>query len=265
MDIERYKAENIEKSHRFFIDHITNGSAVLEVGSATGTLTCYLTIKKECAVTCIEIDPKGAEICSGYARRVVLGNIEDDYWVGELAGQSFDFIVMGDVLEHLRDPEKTLGKIKPFLSSGGLLLTSIPNIAHSAVVLSLLKGRFDYQTTGLLDHTHIHFFTRRSIAKAFGNAGWHCVDEKLSLASPAFSGLPYGYCSNLLLALFLACRRDAHTYQFKHAWQKSLTNNRPVIDILRFKRGRRPFIAFWEMIKDIAAGLLRRVRKPRTP
>ena len=259
-----YKKNDIHFLYNYFIRHITNSSTVLEIGSACGILTHYLTTEKGCKVTCIEIDPEGAEMCSKIAHKVILANVEDDDWMEKLSGETFDFIVMGDVLEHLHNPGKVLFKIKPFLSSKGLLLTSIPNLTHSAIMLSLIKGRFDYQDTGLLDRTHIHFFTRRSVAKIFNEAGWHCVKEKASAVLPVNSGLPYSYISLPFWAPLLACLRDAHTFQFKQSWVINPSPEQPEINILAFKRGRRP-LALIEMMGDMAIFLYKKIASTLNP
>ena len=262
MSIKRYdfKRDDIHFLYNYFINRITNGSTVLEIGSACGILTRYLTTEKGCKVTCVEIDPEGAEICSEIAHKVILGNVEDDDWMGKLSGETFDFIVMGDVLEHLHNPGKVLLKIKPFLSPMGLLLTSIPNLTHSSIMLSLIKGRFDYQDAGLLDRTHIHFFTRHSVAKTFKEAGWYCVDEKASAVLPVNSGMPYSYISLPFWAPLLACLRDAHTLQFKQSWTATPSAEQPEINVLAFMRGRRP-LALIEMMGDMAIFVYNKIAK----
>ena len=74
---------------------------------------------------------------------------------------------MGDVLEHLKDPWAILGNIKENLKPDGYVVASIPNIAHGAIRLALLEGRFDYTSLGILDDTHLRFFTRESIFELF--------------------------------------------------------------------------------------------------
>ena len=263
MDIKRYKVgteKEIAIIQAFFVSHIKDGSTVLELGAAFGSLARHLTEQKGCKVTCVEIDPEGAQSCAQYAEKVIQGDLESLLWAEELIDLKFDYVVMGDVLEHLHNPAIIVEKAKDFVAKGGLLLTSIPNISHSAVMISLLKGRFDYQPSGLLDCSHIYFFTRYSIAKMFREAGWHCVDEKAAAVLPVFSGMPYSYLSVPFSAPFLACRRDAHTLQFKHAWSVAPSNKMPEIDIMAFKRGRRP-LALVEMLGDMAICIYKKLKK----
>ena len=85
---------------------------------------------------------------------VKVGNIEDQEIPFEGA---FDYIIFGDVLEHLHDPQGIVRFCREKLTERGCILTSIPNVMHVTVMEQLLKGRFEYQDTGLLDRSHIHF------------------------------------------------------------------------------------------------------------
>src|SRR5581483_8883767 len=72
----------------------------------------------------------------------------------------FDAILFADVLEHLRDPEAVIERVKPYLAPGGVIVASIPNARNASVVTMLARGDWTYQEAGLMDRTHIHFFTR---------------------------------------------------------------------------------------------------------
>jgi hypothetical protein len=76
------------------------------------------------------------------------------------------------VLEHLRDPASVLRRIRPFIVEGGEVVSSLPNIAHGSIRLALLAGEFRYRETGLLDKTHLRFFTRESIRDLFEQSGY---------------------------------------------------------------------------------------------
>lgn len=100
---------------------------------------------------------------------IVEGNIEDRNLKFE---KKFDYIIFGDVLEHLHDPLSTIKYCRTLLKYNGTILASIPNIMHISVMKQLLNGRFEYEDTGLLDRTHIHFFTYYEIIKMFNEAGF---------------------------------------------------------------------------------------------
>lgn len=85
---------------------------------------------------------------------------------------SLDYIIFGDVLEHLHDPAHTLRYVRRFLRAGGKVIASIPNLMHISVIADLLCGNFTYTETGLLDKTHIHFFTFNEIIKIFPQCGY---------------------------------------------------------------------------------------------
>lgn len=221
MNKEYPSPKSIENSRfGYFLHQITSGASVLEFGAATGYMTRYLREERKCKVTCIEIDPKSAKACEQYAEKVIVADIDTGNWDSQLE-HTYDYILFADVLEHLREPEAALTKALFFLSPGGTIVTSIPNIAHSAVILSLLRGRFEYTKFGLLDDTHIHFFTRQSITEIFERNGLVCTQENNSILLPSQTELKEHYCSRLFLSLALLRKPDAHVYQFICKWERS--------------------------------------------
>jgi SAM-dependent methyltransferase len=110
--------------------------------------------------------------------RVVVGNVDDTTLWDLVDDESFDVITFGDVLEHLQDPLAVLRVAKHKLKQSGFIVTSLPNVAHGDVRLSLLHGSFPYRETGLLDRTHIRFFTLQTIRELLYDAGLVVVDTK---------------------------------------------------------------------------------------
>ena len=100
-------------------------------------------------------------------------------------GRRFDVVVFADVLEHLRDPLPVLRRAATLLAPGGAVLVSVPNIAHGDLRLNLLRGRFDYTPTGLLDDTHTRFFTRETLLD-FVNAGGFAATQLRRTRQPMF-------------------------------------------------------------------------------
>ena len=84
----------------------------------------------------------------------------------------FDYVITADVLEHLVDPWRVVANIRPHLKDGGKVIASIPNIMHVSVMRDLLNGRFRYQEAGILDRTHLRFFTLNEIDSLFAGAGY---------------------------------------------------------------------------------------------
>ena len=155
------------------------GQRVLELGTGPGTVTRILH-SKSCKVTGVEMDPETLATCAPFCERTVQANLEDPDWAAALAGEKFDAIICADVLEHLRNPRPLLNQLPLFLKPGGNVLMSLPNASHLTVVASLLVGRFPYQKSGLLDHTHLKFYGREDLEMLLRECGllwqhWHTV------------------------------------------------------------------------------------------
>ncbi|HEV3475520.1 MAG TPA: methyltransferase domain-containing protein [Actinomycetota bacterium] len=187
---------------------------VLEVGPATGYITKALR-DQGCRVTGLEIDPAAARRAEEFAERMIVGDIEA-LDLGELFGEErFDVVMYGDVLEHLTDPEKVLVQTRSILNAGGYVVASIPNVAHGSVRLALLTGQFRYRPDGLLDRTHIRFFTRETVYELFEAAGYELREVRAS-TTDAF-GTELGLRSeDFPPSLVEAVRSlpDADAYQF---------------------------------------------------
>ena len=164
--------ESPGSTHNLVVDLVPEGSSVLEFGSATGYMTEVLTERRRARVTGLEIDPSAAAKASAHAERMIVGDAEELDLDAELGDERFDAVLFADVLEHLRDPAAVLRRIRPFVAEGGVVIASIPNVAHISVRLALLGGEFRYRETGLLDDTHLRFFTRASIVDLFESSGF---------------------------------------------------------------------------------------------
>lgn len=199
---------------------LPRNTPVLEFGSATGYATRYMVEKMGCTVTCIEKIPEMAEKCRQFAKQVIVADLETDNWEAELTDQ-FDVLMFADVLEHLRQPEKVLARAIPFLKKGGCIVTSIPNIGHNAILMSLRNGHFDYREIGLLDNTHVHLFTRETIDQLFAQNGFSCSAEEDKLIRPCDTEFEQYYTKNAWLALSLINKPDAHVYRFVQKWETS--------------------------------------------
>ena len=138
---------------------------VLEVGCDCGaTLAEIKNRYPESKVYGYEINPSAAKIAAAVIT-VEVGNLEEQTFPYDK--KMFDYIIFGDVLEHLRDPEAAIKYCSDYLKEGGCILASIPNLMHISVIKDLLSGNFSYGDTGLLDRTHIHMFTYNEIVRLF--------------------------------------------------------------------------------------------------
>ena len=168
-------AEN--NTHAFALRMIGHNKTVLEVGCATGYFTKVLA-ERGCKVIGMEIDAEAAKLAEQWAERVVVGNADDPEPWDLVDDESFDVVTFGDVLEHLRDPLIALRRAVTKLKPAGFIVTSLPNVAHGDVRLSLLRGAFRYSDTGLLDRTHMRFFTLETVRELLAEAGMVVVDTQ---------------------------------------------------------------------------------------
>lgn len=181
----RYEAKvdlrNANTSHALLIELVGRDKRVLDVGCASGYLGETLR-QRGCTVAGVEYDAEAAEAAKAVLDEVVVGDVGELDLVGHFGAGRFDAVVFGDVLEHVVDPVGVLRRLRPLLAPGGAAVISIPNVAHGAVRLSLMSGRFDYRPLGLLDDTHLRFFTRDSLHDLLAEAGFVAVDVRRTVA-----------------------------------------------------------------------------------
>ncbi len=156
---------------------------VLDVGCSSGYLAAPLAAAGA-RVVGIELDPGAAEAARAFCADVIVGDVESMELPLEPA--SFDAIVCGDLVEHLRDPRTTLERLRPLLRPDGRLVLSTPNVANWAMRLSLLGGRWRYTDRGILDRTHTHLFTRKTLAETVDAAGYRVVELDHTAPVPRF-------------------------------------------------------------------------------
>ena len=150
-------------SHGEILNLISEGEKVLEFGCAKGELASQIKDKLGGRVWGIEIDSGAFATAKEHLEGGVVCDIENYEWEKEFEGAFFDTLLFADVLEHLRDPAKAIKRALPLLKDDGKIIFSVPNIAHSDIIVKLLNNRFDYTDIGLLDNTHIHFFARENL------------------------------------------------------------------------------------------------------
>ena len=171
-------------THSKIVSLVPPATRVLEFGCATGYMSQVLKERLGCTVVGVEIDPEAAALAEEHAERVIVGDAEKIDYAAELAGEEFDVVLLADVLEHLKEPADVLRRVRPFVAENGVVVASIPNIAHGSVRLALLGGEFRYREWGLLDDTHLRFFTRASIQDMFEETGYvitHWLRQRLDV------------------------------------------------------------------------------------
>ena len=215
--LEPYGAEinlAVDNAHTRVVRLVGSNRRVLELGCGVGHITRVL-IEHGCTVTAIELNAEAAGRARETGARIIVADLDTFDWSGVLGEERFDVIVAGDVLEHVRNPRGLLSRARPHLTDGGVVVASIPNVAHVSVITELLQGRFSYQPTGLLDDTHIHFFTRNTIYECFEGAGLEIATLERITARPEETEFRTDFSAfSPDIALFLTTREEADTYQF---------------------------------------------------
>ena len=152
-----------------------NGEArILEIGCGLGsTGEIALASGRAGHYFGVELDEKAAATAAKRLTRVHRGNVEQMDL--DLLGTDYDVLIMSEVLEHLVDPWGVLAALIPRIRPGGCVYASSPNISHQGVVRALLSGRFDYQPSGVMDRTHLRWFTPATFAEMFEKAGFRTL------------------------------------------------------------------------------------------
>lgn len=147
----------------------TDAKSILEFGCGEAPLGEALKKRQKCRVIGIELDPHAAAIAQKRIDAVYRGDVRE---IVERIHERFDWIIGGDIVEHLDEPWSFLADLRRLATPGGHLLLSIPNIANASVINDLLHGRFDYVYMGLTCVGHLRFFTRHSLEDMLTIAGW---------------------------------------------------------------------------------------------
>jgi methionine biosynthesis protein MetW len=158
---------------------------ILDVGCGAGDFGAYLKSQNSYEIWGVELDEKSSVKAQQKLDRVINSQFRSD--LPEFHNQTFDLICFNDVLEHLVNPEEVLKSCKSILNENGHILASIPNIRYFRVILTLLRDKdFKYQKFGVMDETHLRFFTKKSMVRLFETNNYEVLtieginDDKLS-------------------------------------------------------------------------------------
>lgn len=150
-----------------------NAASVIEVGCSSGALAhAYKRLNPACHYRGVEIDAEYAQRARHHCDECLVMDIETDspdFWHNQT---DRDCWIFGDTLEHLKDPWQVLRRIKGVLPTGGCVLACIPNAQHWSLQVKLSVGDFRYQDSGLLDRTHLRWFTRQTMIEMFDHTGF---------------------------------------------------------------------------------------------
>ncbi len=189
---DRFDRQYLEKPPEYFgaarADFVTllpadANASILELGCGAGATGALAIAEGKCArYIGIELDERAAALARDRLSEVIVCNVEQAKL--PFAERSFDALIMSEVLEHLVDPWTTLGGLATFLKPGALVMASVPNVSHHRIIRELLAGRFELQNSGVMDRTHLRWFTPKSFTQLFEQAGIH-VDEWGPVGGPS--------------------------------------------------------------------------------
>jgi SAM-dependent methyltransferase len=202
----RFYNEEIDITRRFFAAHrkvlelVRPGSRVLEIGCANGRFSRLLQ-ERGCAVVGVELDPKLAAQAQPYCIAVynmdILALDQEAKHIG-----TFDYVLLGEVLEHISDPERAIQRLLHALAPAGKLIIVVPNIAFAGMRVRLLFGDFRYSDGGILDIGHLRFFTSSTLRRML-KINMYC-DVQISGVPYQFNGNKFRRLGNLGMHLWSA-------------------------------------------------------------
>lgn len=181
---------------------------VLEIGCGSGATLGWLRQQQHALRTVgVEIAESAAETARGFADEVYCLDFERHDLPGD--ADQFDLVLCLDVLEHMVDPWKVVDRLaSKYLDTGGTLIVSLPNVRHYSVVLPLLfGGRWDYEDAGLLDRTHLRFFTKASAKNLL-------IHPQLRMVSCRSTGFDGWSGKRVLNVITLGIFQELVTYQY---------------------------------------------------
>ena len=192
--------------------------AVLEIGCGAGAFgRAVKATRPDCHVTGVELNGPAADRAAERLDRLIIGSIEDRDVQAQLADQAFDTLVAGDVLEHLIDPWATLGALNRCLKPGAQVLVCLPNVQHWSMVQRTLLGLWVYQDEGLMDRTHLRWFSRATAIDMLRGVGWQPSTVVGRLVDPSRTAAEVERLLPLAVSLGMqreAAQRDLSAFQW---------------------------------------------------
>ncbi len=185
-DMYKTKAHEYYSNIRWrIIDLIPEGSnRILEVGCGTGsTLIKLKELHKAQEIYGLELNGEVLQEHIKDIDKVIIGDVERVE--PPFQEEFFDYIIFADVLEHLIEPEEVLKRYMKYLKKDGAIIASIPNIKNYTVLFVLvIRDRFEYRDAGILDRSHLRFFTKKEIVDMFERTGMHITEMRSNLSFP---------------------------------------------------------------------------------
>ena len=169
------KFKNYNENRSEILKYIPSGiKRMLDVGCSSGNFSALVKSQMSVEIWGIEIDAVAAENAKKHLDKVIVGDIKQN--MNQLPSSYFDCIVFNDILEHLYDPGDILIGMKRYLLKEGVIVASIPNFREIVNLYNLLiKEDLEYKEWGILDRTHLRFFTKKSIRRMFEESGFTII------------------------------------------------------------------------------------------
>ncbi|MFZ2125765.1 MAG: class I SAM-dependent methyltransferase [Candidatus Saccharimonadales bacterium] len=171
----KYQPGSENNNWNMAFDLVGENSSVLDIGCSKGDFGEALSFYKKCTVDGVEPDFEDSKAASEKLVNVFNNSVEKAIGT-DLKNKKYDHIVLLDVIEHINDPVSVLSELSNNLSPDGSIIFSIPNMAHISVRVMLMGGDFTYGKTGILDNTHLHFYTEKEIQRVFNESGYKISD-----------------------------------------------------------------------------------------
>lgn len=182
-------------------------SSVLEIGCGTGAFGALVKQQRGCRYTGVELMSQAAELARARLDEVIVANIEQTSL--PFPQENFDCLVCNDVLEHLFDPWAVLRMLTGYLRPGGYIVISLPNVRFSEVVKNLVvRKRWEYEEEGVLDRTHLRFFTESSVCTLLESAGLEVLQLR------GINAIKYAWRLRLLNIMLFGALSDMRYMQY---------------------------------------------------
>lgn len=212
---ERAQVVGRNDSLALIASQLRPGDRVLDLGMGAGSLGRLFDPALGIRLDGVTLNPAEQQLAVPFYERTWVADLNTADLSTLTDNAAYDAVVCADVLEHLHRPERILAQCQQILRANGRMLISVPNVAYAGLIAELLEGEFRYRPEGLLDHTHLRFFTRRSLGRFLAAHGWgarsiQTVDLPLPASEfrPDFNRLPPA------VAEYLEVLDDARSYQF---------------------------------------------------
>lgn len=208
--------ENENNALSLIASRIKPGATVLDLGVGSGALGRYLKTKSNCTIYGIDNNQKYLDNSNSSYDKLFNLDLDDCCLESLFKRDRFQYVIAADIVEHLRYPEKLIKQLKNIVDPNGQIILSIPNVSYIGVVAELLNGQFQYREYGILDDTHVRFYTRCSIQQLIADCGLNTLSiepiyqpvHKTEFSALSLETIPHD------LRQFIGNRRDAFCYQY---------------------------------------------------